>query len=328
MESKQYLLIQTLADGKFHSGDDLGSLLGITRAAVWKRIAQMKDIGLTVDSVRGKGYILPSKIELFDQDKISQQISPDCQPKALVILPMVDSTNTYAMEYPDHLEDKWLAVLAETQTGGRGRRGRDWVSPFGGNLYLSLAMDLSNGLGGMDQLSLWVAIAVANTLKQLGVQDVSLKWPNDVYAQSKKIAGILLEARGEAEGQARVVIGIGVNLKASEALESVDQPWTSVTDQLAKSVQPERNAFAALVIQNVIDLCSSYLTGEAPSLQTAWQPLDYLADKDIVLTLGNNQVNGKYRGLTNEGHILVENDGGVISYNAGEVSVRATTGNA
>ncbi|MGB1091882.1 MAG: biotin--[acetyl-CoA-carboxylase] ligase, partial [Oceanobacter sp.] len=200
-------ILTLLADGRFHSGDDLGAELGVSRAAVWKHIKKLEELDVPISSVKGKGYRLHDDIELLDPDVIRAQLSHRLD--RLDTLLTVDSTNTYLLEQAaDHM-GKRFAALAEMQTGGRGRRGRHWVSPFGKNIYLSLLVTLPGEVGQQFGLSLVTAIAVEQALTKQGIDGISLKWPNDVYLNGRKLAGILLEARQSQPGFCQVVIGIG-----------------------------------------------------------------------------------------------------------------------
>ena len=188
-------LLALLADGQFHSGEELGDALGVSRAAVWKQLKKLEDLDVPFSSVKGKGYRLHDAIELLDESQIRSCISQRLD--ILELLLDVDSTNTYLFNRASDHMGKRYAVMAEKQNHGRGRRGRQWVSPFGRNIYLSLLVSFSGGMSALEGLSLTTAIAVERALRRLDIQGVGLKWPNDIYADGRKLAGILLEVTGE-----------------------------------------------------------------------------------------------------------------------------------
>ncbi|MDF1764647.1 MAG: biotin--[acetyl-CoA-carboxylase] ligase, partial [Oleibacter sp.] len=241
-------LLGILADGQFHSGEALGEALGVSRAAVWKQLKKLEDLDIPYSSVKGKGYRLHDQIELLDSERIRQQLHQRLD--ILEVLLDVNSTNTYLFERANNHMGKRYAVFAEKQHHGRGRRGRQWVSPFGKNIYLSLLVSFSGGMAVLEGLSLVTAIAVEKALARLGIEGVGLKWPNDIYAQGKKLAGILLEVTGEYNSHCQVVIGIGLNLSLSEHdAETIDQPWVDLRSLKANL---SRNDVAAILLDELL----------------------------------------------------------------------------
>ena len=127
-----------------------------------------------------------------------------------------------------------LVCTAEQQTAGRGRRGREWISPFGRNLYVSTVWEFTQGAAALEGLSLAVGVAVAQALKGLGLPEVQLKWPNDIQHEGKKLGGVLLEMVGDASRQCQVVVGIGVNVAMpGAAANAIDQAWTDISRMTA-----------------------------------------------------------------------------------------------
>jgi BirA family transcriptional regulator, biotin operon repressor / biotin---[acetyl-CoA-carboxylase] ligase len=185
-------LISILADGEFHSGEQLGGALGMSRAAINKHIQTVRDWGVDIFTVPGKGYSLPHPIQLLDEAKIHSML-----PAGRVnVLPVIDSTNQYLLDRIGELSSG-DACVAEYQQAGRGRRGRKWFSPFGSNLYLSMYWKLDQGPAAAMGLSLVIGIVMAEVLQRLGAEDVRVKWPNDLYLKDRKLAGILVELTGK-----------------------------------------------------------------------------------------------------------------------------------
>ena len=173
-------LVRQLADGRFHSGENLARLLGVSRTAVWKRIRKIsRDTGLDIHAVRGKGYRLALPLELLDADRIAGHISSGSSVEVEVeVHPSLPSTSSHLAERLGELPDNTLC-FAEHQTAGRGRRGRQWVSPYGSNLYFSIYRRFPLGMHELSGLSLAVGAVVAETLGHY-VDGISLKWPNDL----------------------------------------------------------------------------------------------------------------------------------------------------
>ena len=322
----QQALIQILADGKYHSGAELGKQLGISRSAVWKIIQKVENnLGLPVFAVKGKGYRLQEPLELLDKNKILESLNSSTlsQVNQFDILFEVDSTNRYlTLKSIDGAPSAYIAI-AEQQTLGQGRRGRTWVSPFGGNLYLSLLWRFPFGPSQLACLGLVVAVALVRALHRVGINDVGVKWPNDIVWQGKKLAGILLEMRGEVSGPSAVVIGVGVNIAMPQnkkvVLDSIDQPWVDLESILAKTV--ERNSFIAFVINELFDILNEF-PRQQKNLLEEWQQLDILKGELVEVIFPDNIVEGVALGITPEGALRVQHQGKEMICHSGEVSIR------
>ena len=311
-------LLALLADGRFHSGDELGQQLGVSRAAVWKQLKKLDDLEIPCSSVKGKGYRLQEPVELLSSVRITDQLSSrlDC----LDILLDVDSTNSYLLERAGDHMGKRYAVLAEKQRAGRGRRGRHWVSPFGKNIYLSLLVTLPGDLSGQEGLSLMTAIAVERALVQLGIGGIHLKWPNDVYLDGRKLAGILLEARQSQANYCQIVIGVGLNLSLSDNdAVSIEQPWAAL-----RQYQPDlsRNQVAATLLAHLLRMVDEFQReGFAPWVQY-WAERDLYYQKEVNLVSGINEKRGIVKGVNRKGELLLQTEKGMEVIIAGELSVR------
>lgn len=311
-------LLQILSDGEFHSGEELGTQLGVTRAAVWKQLKKLETLNIPLSSVKGKGYRLSDAIHLLDEGIIKKGITGrlDC----LEVLLNTESTNSYLLgKASDHMGKRY-AVLAEKQEKGRGRRGRTWVSPFGKNIYLSMLWSFSGGIGSLEGLSLVIAIAVERALSDLGVDQAKLKWPNDVYLDNKKLAGILLEVSGEYSGYCQVVIGIGLNINLSEFdAEGIDQPWAQLSEHLKDT---DRNTIAAVLIDHLIKAIEEFSRNGFSSFKDYWTDRDAFINKEVDLILPNLTRSGIAKGVNNKGELVLLTEKGLESINAGELSLR------
>ena len=320
--SLPYSILQTLSDGRFHSGEALAQDAGVTRAAVWKAIQSLQsDFALDIHSVHGRGYRLAESIELLDRASILQQLRQPTMLAGLETFFSIDSTNHYLMHaHAQAVQAPWV-VLAEQQTAGRGRRGRSWQSPFAGNIYGSLLWRFNQINANFVGLSLVVGVVVCRLLSQLGIEQLSLKWPNDVLCQGKKLCGILIEMRGETQGPYDAVIGIGLNLAMpDEAGRAIDQPWIAL-EQVATGL-PARNALAAQLIDALLDTLPAFEEFGLQPFLADWRSLDQYRDQDVVLHLGENRVEGIERGVDEQGALLVEHNGKLQRYYSGEISLR------
>ncbi len=222
------------------------------------------------------------------------------------------------------------ALLAEHQTGGRGRQGRAWASPPGRNLYLSLARRFDGDLARLGGLSLVVGIATAEALRALGADNVRVKWPNDLVIDDsharymhtfQKLGGVLIEG-GLQDGQPRAVIGLGLNVRMPKiAADVIDQPWTDLHALLGAAL-PSRNAVAAAVLTALVAAIDQFdIEGLAPFLPR-FVALDALRDAEITATIGTVAHTGIAAGIADDGALRLRTDHGEILLRAGEVSVR------
>ncbi len=308
-------ILRRLAEGGFVSGEALGEELGISRAAVSKHIKGIQEWGVDVFRVQGKGYQLSQPMQLLDKSKIVTQLSAPVE-----LISVIDSTNQYLMDRTDSLESGSVC-LAEYQSQGRGRRGRQWLSPFGSNLYMSMFWRLEAGMGAAMGLSLVVGIAAVEALEAMGIHGVKLKWPNDLYYQDKKLAGILVEMSGQAGGAANLVIGMGLNIAMEHKDNAIDQPWTSL-NQVTLGKRVDRNKLAAAFIDSWGAILEEYEMTGMQTFVPRWNHLDNFLNREVRLLMGNNSVAGIARGIDAQGGVLLEVNGEVKSFIGGEISLR------
>ncbi len=319
-------LLNLLADGRFHSGAALGRALGVTRSAVWKAVQVCAEHGIDIDSVRGKGYRLAQQIDLLRQDQIIHHFDSAVRPllHELKIHDELDSTSQQLQRLASDGAVTGTACLAEAQTGGRGRRGRTWVSPFGANIYLSVLWRFAQGPAALSGLSLAIGIAVLETVQTLGVNDCGLKWPNDVLWHGRKLAGVLLDLNAESSGPSTVIVGIGLNVRMPDsAATAIEQPWVDLHSLLPTSL-PARSLIAARLLGRVLAALSEFEREGLSAFQARWARWDCLAGRVVMLQLPTQQVTGRAQGIDASGALLLNTDGQVRAYAAGEVSVRAT----
>ncbi|MCF8781095.1 bifunctional biotin--[acetyl-CoA-carboxylase] ligase/biotin operon repressor BirA [Vibrio sp. IRLE0018] len=306
-------LLKKLADGQFHSGEVLGSELGISRAAISKHINALQDWGVDVYRIQGRGYQLAQPLRLLDKEQL--------QGDSIELIPVIDSTNQYLLDRLNSFESGHVC-LAEYQSEGRGRRGRQWFSPFGSNLYMSMYWKLDAGMAAAMGLSLVVGIAAVEALESLGIDGVKLKWPNDVYYQDKKLAGILVEMSGQAGGAAHLVIGMGLNIQMAMATDKIDQPWTALNSiDSAKDI--DRNQLAIALIAKWRDALRQYESLGLNGFIERWNRLDNYRGRQVRLLMGPREVIGEVQGIDNLGGVVIKNSEGTQAYVGGEISLRA-----
>lgn len=313
-------LLKLLQDGRFHSGEALGAALGVSRSAIWKQLQCLEaELGLPVHRVRGRGYRLASPLLLLDEKALS--VAPSCRDWPVGVLQSVDSTNAEALRRLQGRQEPPFIVLAERQTCGRGRRGRAWVSPFGENLYYSLALRIDGGMRQLEGLSLVVGLALLQTLRAVGVVAAGLKWPNDLLVDGRKIAGILLELSGDPADVCHVVIGIGINVNMLAGDRTgIDQPWTSLRAELGRCV--DRNELVCELNRQLSRYLAIHLKQGFAALLDEWQANHLWQGRTVMLTAGAEPVVGVVLGVDRSGAIRLRVAGVERHFSGGELGLR------
>ncbi|MGU3416734.1 bifunctional biotin--[acetyl-CoA-carboxylase] ligase/biotin operon repressor BirA [Enterobacteriaceae bacterium C34A] len=309
-------LISILSDGEFHSGEQLGENLGMSRAAINKHIQTLRDWGVDVFTVPGKGYSLPEPVQLLNEEFIRSSIDEG----SITVLPVIDSTNQYLLDRLSTLHSG-DACVAEYQQSGRGRRGRKWFSPFGANLYLSMYWRLEQGPAAAIGLSLVIGIVMAEVLQSLGADKVRVKWPNDLYLSDRKLAGILVELTGKTGDAAQIVIGAGINLAMRQVdAEVINQGWINLQEA---GIKIDRNTLAVRLIKELRAALQLFeQEGLAPYLPR-WEKLDNFIHRPVKLIIGDKEIFGTSRGIDIQGALLLEQNGVIKPWMGGEISLRS-----
>ncbi|MGY0557883.1 MULTISPECIES: biotin--[acetyl-CoA-carboxylase] ligase [unclassified Lysobacter] len=320
-------LLKRLIQGPV-SGDALARDGGQTRAAVWKRIEALRRAGVAIDAKPGRGYQLVGPLDLLDSDAIIAGLSAPVRARmaSLELAWTLDSTNSELLRRPCAEDGGATVLLAERQTGGRGRRGRDWHSPLAAHLYLSLSRGFTGGLARLGGLSLAAGIASVDALHGLGFRQVRLKWPNDLVVAGpdgslRKLGGLLVEGGGEHAGPVRAVIGLGLNVRMPDGDASrVDQPWCDLSG-LQQS--PSRNAVASALVAELVTTLDAFDRSGLGPLLPRYAAMDALAGEAIILRGEGCEQTGTAIGLAADGALRVRlDDGSEKSFHSGDVSVR------
>lgn len=315
-------IVMLLADGEFHSGESLGGMLGVSRAAVWKILQKLEGFGVRLSSVKGRGYCIEGGLDLLDAEKIRVNLASNMLLDVNVFA-QLDSTNSFLMRQQNPARQ---ICLAEFQSAGRGRRGRTWVSPLAQNIYCSVKWEFEGGIAVLEGLSLAIGIAIARTLQGIGVNDIKLKWPNDVLYQGKKLAGILIEITGDPAGCCQVVVGVGLNVAMQhDHTKEIDQPWVSLNSILYEQALPvvRRNQLATVLIDNLITILQDYHQVGFEYYQSEWMRQGAYLGKEVFLRNGQQIVTGVLSGVTATGALCLDTDSGEQIFHGGEISLRS-----
>ena len=321
-------LIALLADGSLHSGADLAAQLGVSRAAVWKLVGELRSRGIAVDSLPRRGYRLPARVELLDARRIGAAAPTQRQalPGRVEVLFEIDSTNTYLYAAAPPPPGSARVAFAEIQHAGRGRRGRSWLAPFGSGLTFSVAWTFAETPSGLPALGLALGVAVAEALRCLGLDDVRLKWPNDLLWRGRKIGGLLLQLRTESGGPASVVAGLGLNLALPAASrERLNGEGGLPVADLVEAMggkAPGRNDLAAALAAALLAGLDEFARHGFAAFAPRWAALDALAGARVRVAQGAEGVEGEACGTDADGALLVVVNGRIERFHSGDVSLR------
>jgi BirA family biotin operon repressor/biotin-[acetyl-CoA-carboxylase] ligase len=323
--STRNTLLRLLSDGHFHSGTDLGQTLGVSRAAVCKTIKSLGETGMHIHRVSGRGYRLEQPFAPLDRQQILaelQRLVPlPSDVLVLEVLEETDSTSSHLLQ--GTVDDRGARVcLAETQRQGRGRRGRGWIATPWHNILLSMAWRFEQGPAALAGLSLAAGVAALRALQDYGVSDVGLKWPNDLLWRERKLAGLLVDIRGEAAGPCSAIVGLGLNvfLDPRDAA-AIDQPWVDLRTMLNQTI--DRNRLAALLIHHFREMFRRFESDGLAAFRSEWQAHHCYAQQRVCLLLGDTQIEGDVQGIDDNGALLIRDASGTLQrFHSGEISLR------
>lgn len=323
--SLDILTILQNASGQYVSGEYLSQCLGISRAAVWKRITALKKEGFFIEATTRKGYRLISSQNPYGKPAILNKLVTHTFGKELKFFAEVDSTNSVLKRLASEGAPEGTIVLAESQTGGRGRLGRNWASAPGTGIWMSLLLKPELHPVEVQTLTLAASVAVCRALEHLNLSDLGIKWPNDILIGQKKACGILTELSAEAERTAWVVLGIGLNVNHME--QDFPEEIASIATSLrlnTKSREPlDRSVLAAGLINTLEEVYDSYLKDGATRMIDEWKKRSVTLGKKVRLISHNGSQVVLAQDITQDGKLLVKQENGqVLEVLSGEISLR------
>ncbi|MDP4029078.1 MAG: biotin--[acetyl-CoA-carboxylase] ligase [Gallionella sp.] len=327
IQARTWRLLNILADGEFHSGEVLAERLGVSRASVFNALAEVAEQGVALQRIRGRGYRLARPWQRLEREEILRWLGDAAGQFDIGILPQATSSNTLLMQRAGQDAANGGApsgsVLAvELQTAGRGRMGRAWHAGLGSTLTFSLLWRFDCGLNALSGLSLAVGVAIARALDGLGAQDVRLKWPNDIFADTSatgsKLGGVLIEAQGDMLGPSAVVIGIGLNCSLPDHLAGrIDQPAAAL-EEICRDM-PTRNRLLAAILQELAGALRQFAQSGFAAFGDEWQRYHIYRDMPIQLRMADGSVvTGVARGVGAGGELRLETAQGMRQFNSGE----------
>jgi len=316
-----------LADGEFHSGEELAKRLGVSRSAFWKAVGTLRALGAPLEAVRNRGYRLKSATEPLDAAKIRGRLPRELRQLVARLETewSIGSTNTALLGRPGSKIGTTEVLLAEYQSAGRGRRGRSWLAPPGGAICLSLSWTFREVPPDLGALGLVIGVCALRVLSSLNVRNLGLKWPNDLLVDERKLGGVLIDLRAESAGPAYVVIGIGLNVALGEGvLRKIAQTGLPAVDLASAGVTAaSRNAVAAGLIAECLRGLREFEREGLRPFSEEWRNADALRGRPVeVRAAEGTTTRGYARGIDVRGALMLETPAGVKRFISGDVTVR------
>jgi BirA family biotin operon repressor/biotin-[acetyl-CoA-carboxylase] ligase len=322
MGTTPFSLLRILADGRFHSVERLGRILGLSRAGVWNLVRRAEALGQRVFKVRGRGCRLADALDLFESDGLAARLKKTSPELSVEVLDECPSTNTVLAQRAAAGAPHGTVLACEHQSAGRGRRGNSWVSMVGESLAFSVLWRFPRGAGGLGGLSLAVAVGAAKALERLGTHGVAVKWPNDLYCEGRKLGGILIESSGEVLGPSTVIVGVGINVHLrSQTRKRIGRPVTDIASH--SEAVPSRTTVFVELLESIAGVLERFSReGFAPFRQEWLQRHAWQGRRVALSRAGRRVAEGRVVGVAEDGALMLASVEGIARFHSGELSLR------
>ena len=326
-----FSLLRHLADGTFHSGEQLAAKVGLTRARVSQVLKDAEAAGLALERIKGRGYRLLEAPDFLDAKKVKGRLATLAEARAtafpltIEVVDQIESTSSELMRRAQRRDIHGVALAAEWQTAGRGRRGRAWTAIAGGSLTFSLGWKFEQGAGFLAGLSLAVGVAVVRALESEKFKDVALKWPNDLIHRHLKVGGILIELNGDALGPTTTVVGVGLNVRIPPAArKDIPVPVTDLATVAGRKAPAiDRNRLLAALLTELASVLDVYARQGFAPFAAEWQHRHAYQGKAVRLLLPDGAtVSGKVAGVDASGALVLADGPRRARYLSGEITLR------
>lgn len=318
-----FRVLRALSGKEFRSGEAVAKDLGISRASVHNAVHQAQALGIDIYSVRGRGYRLVYPHSWLDAERIQDALGG--LGYRVHWHEQMDSTNGRLMAMGQAGVEHKAVLTTEWQTGGKGRRGRAWLSPLGGGLAFSILWRFNRSAGDLSCLSLAVGLGLVRALRQMGLAGAQLKWPNDVLLDGRKLAGILIELQGDVLGPSMAVIGVGVNVHLSEGVRGeIDQPVIDLVEGLGEAV--DRNHLLVECLRYLHEVLEHFERDGFTGLRAEWEANHAFhgCEARMIAAQGESW-QGRVSGIDEAGALLLDTATGQRRFYSGELSLRGVS---
>lgn len=326
---KQRILEELKANsGQPVSGEEISRKLGISRTAVWKHISRLRREGYSIESQTNSGYRLVGSPDLLSPGELEPMLKTRFIGREIIYFDSITSTSTYAKKAAEEPFAEGTVIIAEEQTAGRGRLGRQWISTRGKGIWMSIMLKPDILPADAPKLTIAAAYAVAKALRSCCRLDARIKWPNDIVVEGKKLCGILTEMSAEADEIKNVIVGIGINanLEQKDFGPEVSSIATSIRLETGSAVS--RKDLAASVLNEFEEVYEVFAReGSIKPLLDEYKNKSAVLGKEIRVISKKEEIVGLAVDISEEGHLVVRlGDGTIKEIMSGEVSVRGLCG--
>ncbi|TCO71336.1 biotin--[acetyl-CoA-carboxylase] ligase [Marinisporobacter balticus] len=322
-------VLEALKNNKdvFISGEELSKKIGVTRTAVWKNIKQLKEEGYEIESVSRKGYRLTTEPDTLDANVLEIEVASKHIGNKIYHFESIDSTNTIAKKLATEGAIEGTIIIAEEQSGARGRLGRNWVSPNGTGIWMSMILRPNIEPMEATKITQITAAAVALAIKKVTGCDVGIKWPNDIIINKKKVCGILTEMSAELNCVNYIIVGIGINVNMNllDFPEEIRPIATSIKSCVGESVS--RKKIVTEILHKFEELYLDFVVHKnIEKSMNICKKYSVTLGNQVKIKNRNKEIIAQAIDLTEDGQLLIKNELGEIEkVLSGEVSVRGLT---
>lgn len=318
--SKEQVLDILIENMDIHiSGESISQQLGISRASVWKHINSLKKEGFEIESKSGIGYILLGKTDSsLTSYEIKRGLETEFIGQNIEYFKSIDSTNTFAKNIAPK-SDEGMVIISDEQSSGKGRVGREWISKENEGIYFSIILKPDIDIMNASFLTQVAGAAMVSSLEKMGVES-TIKWPNDIIVNGKKISGILTEMSAEIDQISYIVVGIGVNLYNQSFEEEIESKATSLKKE---GYDIDKKEFLQKFFLEFEDLYKEFLSGDKESTISILREKSAVLDKEVYIIDRTGKTKVYARDIDENGNLLVEKENGSIeTIFTGEISIR------
>jgi BirA family transcriptional regulator, biotin operon repressor / biotin---[acetyl-CoA-carboxylase] ligase len=325
MNSNLFAGLRCLSHEAFRAGPEIAKTLGVSRATLSNHLKETEQFGVEIYKVHGRGYRLARPLDWLAYPQIIEALGTMAKLFNVEICDTSPSTNTVLMERAVVGAPSGTVLAAEFQSDGRGRRGRSWFAPLCGGVTFSLLWRFNQGASRLSCLSLAVGVAVARTLRDLGLNDVQLKWPNDILHRFHKLGGILIELTGDVLGPTFAVIGIGVNVRLDDSsLTKINQATTDLSRLM--ETMPPRSLVLGKLLAELGRVLPQFETEGFSPFRDEWTKFHAYQNRPVRMVLPRNTIEeGIVSGVADDGSLILDRPGGASRYTVGEISLSAAS---
>lgn len=295
------------------SGEELCKYAAISRAAIWKHIEELREAGYEIEAIPHLGYKLIAIPDRLIPSEIKWKLKTKIFGKEVISYKKVDSTNDIAYQLAEKGVKEGTVILAEEQSRGKGRHGRRWVSPSRGGIYMSCVFRPQIAPNEIPRITLLAAVAVAKAVEDITSLDVSIKWPNDIMLDGKKVCGILTEMKAEQDRVDFVILGIGINVNTP--VKQLPRGASSL-EEGSRRRGGEIDIFRVELVKKILETLEEYYTllnkKKFAHIIDAWKGFSAMLGSRIRVILPNRAFEGLAHDINSDGALIVRLDSGIL----------------